>query len=98
MLNSSSCQLLWSSPDITTQNGIIRSYLVEVQENSASPQQFSPINTNATELVITDLHPAYAYSFRVAAETTDVGVFTSELTVVTLEDGRMILFYITLSP
>ena len=78
--------LSWNPPETSQQNGVIRSYTVNIQEEETG-RSFS-VNSTTTELSIGNLHPFYTYHFAVAAVTISQGPFTYEYTLQTLEDGK----------
>ena len=78
--------LSWNPPETSQQNGVIRSYIVNVLEEETG-RSFS-VNSTNTELSIRNLHPFYIYHFAVAAVTISQGPFAYEYVLQTLEDGE----------
>ena len=88
-INATSIFLGWEPPPNDTHNGIIRSYQINCTEiDSGSLLDVSSIET---EVIITELHPAYMYSCRVSAVTVEIGVFSGNTTVTTEEAGVVVL-------
>lgn len=78
--------LSWNPPAIEYQNGIIRSYVIRVTEQStATLFQFTSF---VTEFFIYSLHPYYLYNLSIAAVTVDTGPFSDPAVVRTLETGK----------
>jgi receptor-type tyrosine-protein phosphatase Q len=76
-------ELIWNAPDISTHNGIIRFYIVSINEGETA-SNFTEISTG-TRLLVTDLHPFYTYTATVAAVTTSPGPFSQHLSFMTLQ-------------
>ena len=78
--------MAWEPPPEDLHNGIIQSYLINCTEMDTG------ISFNATsvltEIIISSLHPAYFYICQVSAVTVDIGVFSENVTVQTLEAGK----------
>ena len=88
-INATSIFLGWEPPPNDTHNGIIRSYQINCTEiDSGSLLDVSSIET---EVIITELHPAYMYSCRVSAVTVEIGIFSGNTTVTTEEAGVVLL-------
>ena len=82
--------LSWNPPEVSLQNGVIRSYIVIIREE-ATGRNFTR-DSASTELNIGNLHPFYFYHFAVAAVTTSQGPFANEYVLQTHEDGKKCLF------
>ena len=84
-VNSTTIQLQWEPPPLVDQNGVIRSYTVNISvaETGSSFQQTS----ETTTLNISNLHPFYTYTLTVAAVTIGPGPYRLVLTVQMPEDG-----------
>ena len=84
-VNSTTIQLQWEPPPSADQNGVIRSYLINISvaETGSSFQQ----TLETTALYISNLHPYYTYTLTVAAVTIGPGPYGQELTVQMPEDG-----------
>ena len=46
-------------------------------------------STNSTELVLSSLHPAFTYTFSVAASTVEVGPSSPGVNITLPEDGKL---------
>ena len=86
-LSSTSIYITWDPPDLDDHNGVIREYRINVTESETL--YFNQHTTNQTKIVISDLKPYHTYHCYVAAVTVDQGPFTSKVTVVTEEDGKL---------
>ena len=77
---------MWSPPDLAYQHGIITEYrlLLEIVELEVESIAYS---TASTAVTLTDLHPHYTYSYKVAAHTVATGVYSEAATVQMPEDG-----------
>ena len=87
-IDSTTIELVWSEPPLETQNGIIISYVINVSISNTKTS-FIVNATAAAPLNITELHPYYGYSLRVAAVTSQgAGPFSEPVTITTPEDGE----------
>ena len=84
--NSTTTQLSWQPPLPSSQNGIIRHYLIHVTEEETM-RQFELMSAS-TSVTASDLHPYYTYSFTVSAVTVGQGPYSEEISVQTLEEGE----------
>ena len=84
-VSSTIIRLKWEPPALADQNGVIRSYLINISviENGVYFQLTS--QTNAQN--ISGLHPYYTYTLTVAAVTIGPGPYGLVLTVKMPEDG-----------
>ena len=85
-VNSRALSLTWSPPPPEDQNGIIRNYLVNISVVE-SGEHFYQLTSNATVLVVDELHPYYTYGCIVAALTVGTGPFTEASIEQLPEDG-----------
>ena len=83
--SSTSISLSWFPPPAIDINGVIQYYTVEVHEMWT--RRTSTLHTS-TNITIRALHPYYIYQCRVAAYTVALGPFTSNLQIITGEDGK----------
>lgn len=90
VFNSSAVSLSWRPPSLNSQNGIIVKYIIRLLERAT--ENIHNITTNGphTEIFITSLHPHYLYEFSVAAQTVDIGPYSSASIVKTDEDSKYI--------
>ena len=84
-INSTSVHLRWLPPDEDQHNGDIRHYNIRIVELH-SGREFQLNSTNITT-VYTGLHPAYTYSFTVAAVTVEIGPYSDSAIATMPEDG-----------
>ena len=84
-VNSTTIQLQWQPPLFSDQNGVIRSYLINIRvvETGATLQ----LTSQTTAINISGLHPFYTYTLTVAAVTIDPGPYGLVLTIRMPEDG-----------
>ena len=83
----------WQPPSFELQNGVIRSYHINVTELETGRAWSFVTPGTETLLILNSLHPYYRYSFSIAANTTALG--PAAYTVIqTLPDGIMILYAI----
>ena len=84
-VNSTAIQLQWEPPPLSDQNGVIRSYIINISvaETGSSFQ----LTSEATALYISNLHPYYIYTLTVSAVTIGPGPNGLVLTVQLPEDG-----------
>ena len=88
-IGSTGISLFWDPPPADAQNGIITRYMISITEveTDRSFSLFSP----TTSVNVTSLHPFYTYNCTIAAETTvGDGPYTTSITIVTLQDGRLV--------
>ena len=85
-VNSTTIQLQWEPPPLADQNGVIRSYIINISvaETGSSFQQTS----ETTALYISNLHPFYTYTMTVAAVTIGPGPYGLALSIQTPENGK----------
>ena len=88
-MGSTGISLFWNPPPADAQNGIIARYMISVTEVETG-RSFSLFSAT-TSLNVTSLHPFYTYNFTIAAVTTvGDGPYTRSITIVTLQDGRLV--------
>ena len=80
-----SVHLSWLPPVENQRNGDIRHYNIRVIELQ-SGREFTLASTSTT-IIYSQLHPAYAYNFSVAAVTVEIGPYSDPAAVTTPEDG-----------
>ena len=73
-------------PSVESQNGVIRQYVVKVTEDETSAVVLH--YTNSTQVTVEDLHPYYTYTCSVAAETVEVGPYSTTI-IIQLDEDRM---------
>ena len=84
-VNSTFISISWIPPPPTQQNGIVRHYEVQV-ENDASGEVHI-METISSSINIYSLKPFSLYRCRVAAVTVTTGPFSTDLNVTTLQDS-----------
>ena len=84
-VNSTALQLSWNPPLASQQNGVIRSYDIQIVEIETLLQ--SLFTSNSTSFIVPQLHPYYSYDVAVSAVTVGAGPFSGSERVTTLEDG-----------
>ena len=68
---STSITLSWSPPPEDQLNGVLRHYVVIIEETDTSRN--TTLTSISPQVVLSDLHPFYTYNFAVCAVTTGVG-------------------------
>ena len=81
-------ELIWEPPPLDTHNGIIRQYAIDYYVFETRENVYRLLADNSTSTVVTDLHPYYTYSFKVAAVTIAAGPQSIAVTAKTLESGK----------
>ena len=89
-INSTSAHLSWLPPDEDQHNGDIRHYNIRIVALH-SGREFQLNSTNDTT-IYTGLHPAYTYSFTVAAVTVEIGPYSDPAIAIMPEDGMHTFF------
>ncbi len=92
--NSTSLLLEWMPPSEDTRNGIVREYLVMVEEEITG--RIWNIRTNEAHAIVRNRHPYYVYISTVYAITTAMGPPSEPIHIVTGEEGN--IFIITVMP
>jgi len=87
---SDSIILAWDPPTAANQNGIIRTYNINVTVSESGDN--IQLTANNTELYLDMLHPYYTYSFVISAVTIGPGPPSSVYTITTEEEGNVTLF------
>ena len=86
-VSATSLLLSWSSPLVSTHNGMIRMYTVRVLETETGAEFYH--NSTDTTTALGSLHPYYTYECSIAAVTVAYGPYSESITVQTEEDGRL---------
>ena len=84
-VNSTTIQLQWELPPLAYQNGVIRSYLINI--SVAETGSVFQLTSKMNSLNISSLHPYYTYNITVAAVTISPGPYGVLLTIRMPEDG-----------
>ena len=84
-VNSTTVQLQWKPPAVADQNGVIRSYRINI--SVAETGSVFQLTSGTTALNISGLHPYYTYNLTVAAVTIGPGPFGVVLTIQLPENG-----------
>lgn len=84
-VGSTSVEVVWSEPDSSGHNGVIRSYTVLLSE--VQGETSFNLTSTSTQVTVTNLHPFYTYRISVAAVTISPGPYSTQVTVTTLQDG-----------
>ena len=90
-MSSSGISLFWDPPPADAQNGIITRYMIRITEVETG-RSFSLFSAT-TSVNVTSLHPYYTYNCTIAAVTiVGDGPYTTSITIVTLQDGRLVCY------
>ena len=84
-LNSTTIQLQWRPPPLADQNGVIRSYYINI--SVAETGSIFRLTSVTTAVNISGLHPYYTYTITVAAVTIGPGPYGVAVTIRMPEDG-----------
>ena len=85
-LNATYALLAWNPPPPEHQNGLIELYRIAVTVTDTGEEFQVQSMYNST--VIGPLHPFYTYKLSIAAQTVEVGPFTSPVVLKMPEAGR----------
>lgn len=86
-VSSERIMLTWDPPLLQNRNGIITGYTINV--TNLDTGEISQIVTSNRNLTLDSLTPFTTYTFIIAARTSvGAGPFSTELTIITLEDGK----------
>ena len=85
-VNSTTIYLQWQPPLLTDQNGVIRSYLIDI--SVVETGTLLQLTSQTTARNISGLHPFYTYTLTVAAVTIGPGPYGLVLSIQTPEDGK----------
>ena len=87
-LNSSTAQVSWDPPVPETQNGPISGYVLQITgidtDDNFELRSYDDPNT----VIVSKLHPFYAYSYTIAAIGIGVGPFSTALVFQMPEEGK----------
>ena len=84
-VNSTTIQLQWEPPQLADQNGVIRSYHINISVTETG--SVFQLTSETNSLNISGLHPYYTYTITVAAVTIGPGPYSAAFTVTMPEDG-----------
>ena len=79
IINSSVVLITWEAPVFDKQNGLIRFYLLLINETETGTQRSIPV-MDELQTTVSDLHPLYNYQVQVAASTVETGPFSAPVT------------------
>ena len=86
-LNATHAMIVWEPPPPDHQNGLIGLYRIAITVVDTD-EQLQDVSAGTTT-VLGPLHPFYTYKFSIAAETVQVGPFTSPITLKMPEAGNV---------
>lgn len=84
--NSTSISLSWEKPPFSDRNGEIVQYHIQVVEQETDT--YLQYSTQYQQYILVSLHPYYNYNISIAAETIEVGPFSTVIHLQTLESGN----------
>lgn len=87
-LDSMTIELVWKPPPLDTHNGIIRQYSIDYYVSETRESMYKLLTDNSTNTIVTDLHPYYTYTFKMAAVTIAAGPQSMAVVARTLESGK----------
>ena len=85
-VTATSFLLSWSAPADVDQNGLIRSYTLNVTELNTETWRLLTTSSNSQRLQ--SLHPYYNYTCVVSAVTVEAGPYSLPVTITTAESGE----------
>lgn len=86
--DSTSIHIHWTHPPEDTHYGFIREYRLNVTELETGDKWRVVVNSQATEAVLTLLHPYYTYHVTIVPVTVEEGDNYTEITIRTAEDSE----------
>lgn len=89
VLSSNAIKVFWDAMPVDIANGIVRNYIINV--TVLESQEEWTVETLYTTITLSELHPYYTFTIRVAAHTTGPGPFSHPQTLKTLQDGELSL-------
>ena len=93
-MDSMTLQLSWVPPPLSSQNGIITEYVVNVSVMDTGEQFQRRVVGPASSLTLPSLHPDYTYTYIVAASTAvGTGPFSISSSIRMPEDGKSIFIF-----
>ena len=84
-VTSTMVEISWDPLPSEDENGIVRHYLINVTEIQTG-NTFQTTSSDESAM-LSNLHPAYEYTFRIAVYTIGSGPYSTVFTITTLEDG-----------
>ena len=84
-VNSTAIQLQWEPPPLADQNGVIRSYHINISVTETG--SVFQLTSETNSLNISGLHPFYTYTITVAAVTIGPGPYGAVLTIQLPQNG-----------
>ena len=94
-VSSTSISFTWEAPSFELQNGIIRSYHINVTELETGEMRSYVTPGIDTLLILNSLHPFYRYNYSIGANTTALGPIA--YTVIQTQQEGMLSFSLSLS-
>ena len=85
-VNSTTIQLQWQPPLFSDQNGVVRSYHINI--SVAETGSVFQLTSETTALYIQNLHPFYTYTIIVAAVTIGPGPYGLAISIQTPDNGK----------
>ena len=79
--------MTWAAPLVEDQNGIITLYYIRIFSTVTNETTLYLREAHHSQHVIESLHPYYEYAVSIAAETVDIGPFSTPQRFLTLEDS-----------
>jgi receptor-type tyrosine-protein phosphatase Q len=86
VVSSVAISVTWDPPLVHNQNGIIISYIIQLYDIVTGQTTLYEREGHHSQLVIDTLHPYYVYAVSMAAETVDLGPFSTSQSIQTFQD------------
>ena len=91
VMDSTTIFLMWLPPPTENRNGIIREYLINLEEKET--RKLLERTSFSESITVFSLHPYYTYRVQTAAKTIATGPFSKELLLMTPEASRFSISY-----
>lgn len=86
-LSARELNITWLPPVLAEQNGVIRSYILNISITEIGSSQV--LMSDQPQLMLENLHPFYTYSFLIAAVTISPGPYSEILTIQMPQAGEL---------
>ena len=84
--------LSWQPPLVNDQNGLIQSYTLIILEMDTNTTKEEQQDFTQNVISLPSLHPYYLYKISIAANTVELGPFTT-IFVQTKQSGKYVFFF-----
>ena len=88
IVRSETISITWNPPLADDQNGIITLYTIQIYSIETEVTTFYVREGHHSQFVLETLHPYYEYDVSMAAETVEIGPFSTPQRIQMLEDCK----------